>query len=89
MLVPAGVPAGFSVYASRDDDAGRSVIVVLNKTGGAARLALGFDAAAGAELDFPGESLTVAVFTDGGGAPRLLRYTKDLADQGVEPLELP
>ena len=89
MLVPAGVPAGFSVYASRDDAGGKSAVVVLNKTGAAARLALGFDAAAATDLTFPAESMTLALFSDGAAAPRLIRYTKDLADSGAAPEEMP
>ena len=89
MLVVAGVPAGFSVYASRDDSAGQSAVVVLNKTGEAARLALAFDGAAPSELTFPAESMTLALFSDGTAAPRLIRYTRDLADSGAPPVESP
>jgi hypothetical protein len=85
MLVPTGVPAGFSVYASRDDAAAKTVVMVLNKTGSPARLALAFDTGSPEELGFPAESLTLVTFSDGTPTPALLRYTKDLADAGLPP----
>jgi hypothetical protein len=40
VLKPSGVPAGFSVYANPDDSAGRTSVMVLNKTASPARLAV-------------------------------------------------
>ena len=85
VLKPTGVPAGFSVYASRDDAGGKTVAIVLNKTASAARLGFTFDVAPAQELGFPAASLTAVVFTDDGATPRILRYTKDLADAGLPP----
>jgi hypothetical protein len=65
------------------------VAVVLNKTVSAARLGFKFDVLAPQELAFPAESLTVVVFTDDGAAPKLTRYTKDLADAGLPPAAVP
>jgi hypothetical protein len=87
MLVTSGVPAGFSVYASRDDGAAQSVVMVLNKTQTAGRLSLVFDTLPGQNLGFPSESLTVVVIADGSAAPQIFRYTKNLADAGLPPVQ--
>jgi len=85
MLAPSGVPTGFSVYASRDDAAGKTVVLVLNKRSSSARLVLAIEGGASPDLLFPAESLTRITLTDGGSAPALLRYTKDLADAEMPP----
>ena len=85
MLAPTGVPAGFSVYASRDVAAAKTVVMVLNKTGAAARLSLAIEGLPPQELGFPGESLTLATFADAAAAPTIVRYTKAMADGGVAP----
>ncbi len=89
MLAPTGVPPGFSVYASRDDAAGKSAVLVLNKTGAAAQLALTFDTQPGHTLGIAAQSMALAVFTDGAAAPQIVRYTKDLADTGSPPVQDP
>ena len=86
ILTPGGVPSGFSVYASRDDSAGTTSVVVLNKTATAARLAFTFDNLPAQNLGFPSESLTLAVFADAGAAPRVFRYTNALADASLPPV---
>jgi hypothetical protein len=88
-LAPAGVPAGFSVYASRDAAAGKSAVLILNKTGAAARLALAFDAQPAQTVGLGAESMALAVFTDGAAAPQITRYTQDLADAGLPPAQDP
>lgn len=81
---PTGVPAGFSVYASRDDAAGSTSLVVLNKTSAAASLAFAVDSAAARQVAFPTESISVVVFPD-SGAPQITRYTKAMADAKQPP----
>jgi hypothetical protein len=88
-VVPTGVPAGFSVYASHDPAGGQTSVVVLNKTAAAARLALALDASPARELTFPAESLTLAVFAgdDASAAPLVTRYTKAMADANLPPAQ--
>lgn len=88
-MVPSAVPAGFSVYASRDATAGKSAVMILNKTGAAARLALAFDAQPVQEVGLGAQSMALAIFTDGAAAPRITRYTQDLADAALPPAEDP
>ena len=89
-IAPAGVPAGFSVYASRDAAAGKTAVLILNKTGAAARLALAFDAQPAAQaVGLAAQSMALAVFTDGAAAPQITRYTQDLADAGLPPAQEP
>jgi hypothetical protein len=89
VLAPAGVPAGFSVYASRDAAAGKTAVLILNKTAAAARIALGFDAQPAREVGLDGQSMALAVFADGSAKPQVWRYTKDLADAVAPPTQDP
>lgn len=89
MLVPSGVPSGFSVYAAHDKAAGKTVVLVLNKRPGSARLVLAFDSDRSFEVAFPAESLTLVTLPDGAAAPALVRYTKELADAGSAPQSVP
>ncbi len=89
MLVPSGVPSGFSVYAARNQAAAQTVALVLNKRPGSARLILAFDGDRSHEIAFPAESLTLVTLPDGAAAPTLLRYTKDRADAGLPPAAVP
>ena len=89
ILVPTGVPTGFSVYASRDAASGKAVALVLNKTSNAARLTLVFDDLPPQDVGFPGESMTLVVLDAAGVSPRIQRYTKDLADAGMPPVTIP
>jgi hypothetical protein len=89
MLVPSGVPSGFSAYAARDSGVGKTVVLVLNKRPGRARLVLAFDGSHSFELAFPAESMTLVTLADGAAAPALLRYTKELADAGRAPEAVP
>lgn len=89
MLVPSGVPSGFSVYAARNQAATQTVALVLNKRPGSARLVLAFDGDRSHEIAFPAESLTLVTLADGAAAPTLLRYTKDRADAALPPTAVP
>lgn len=89
MLVPSGIPSGFSVYAARNQAAAQTVALVLNKRPASARLVLAFDGDRSHQLTFPAESLTLVTLADGAAAPTLLRYTKDQADAGLAPAAVP
>jgi hypothetical protein len=88
MLRVSGVPDGFSVYASQDP-AGKTAVMVLNKTTAAARLTLTFDALPAQYLTFAAESKTAVVIPSGGGAPQVWRYTQALAAAGMGPAQDP
>jgi len=88
-VVPSAVPAGFSVYASRDATAGKSAVLILNKTGATARLALAFDAQPAQTVVLGAQSMALAIVSDGAAAPRLTRYTQGLADAALPPAEDP
>ena len=89
MLVPAGVPSGFSVYAAHDPTVAQTVTLVLNKRPGRARLVLAFDGNRSHEIEFPAESMTLVSLADGTDAPKMVRYTKDLAAAGRAPAPVP
>jgi hypothetical protein len=88
MLQVSGVPTGFSVYASKDQ-AGKTAVMVLNKTTAAAELALTFDTLPAQTLTFGAESQTAVVYPAGGGAPQVFRYTQALAAAGMGPAQDP
>ncbi|MDP9150535.1 MAG: hypothetical protein M3O36_11430, partial [Myxococcota bacterium] len=90
ILAPAGVPSGFSVYASHDPSAAMTAVLVLNKTtsGGALSFAVGGGAAK--SFEFPAISVSLVQMPDApGSAPRLLRYTADLAAANLPPQLVP
>jgi hypothetical protein len=88
ILQVSGVPTGFSVYASQDQ-AGKTAVMVLNKTTSAAQLALTFDSLPAETLTFGAESQTAVVIPPGAGAPQVFRYTQALATAGMGPAQDP
>jgi Glycoside hydrolase family 44 len=89
ILRVSGVPTGFSVFGSQDDQAGTTAVIVLNKTAVAARLTLTFDQLAPRDLTLEGESQAAVVIPTGGGAAQVLRYTQALAAAGMGPAQDP
>jgi hypothetical protein len=84
VVVPTGVPTGFSVYASHDPAAATTAVVVLNKTMATSRMALAVDALAPQSFDFPALSITLVQIPDAAGSPvHVVRYTGDDADAGT------
>ncbi len=86
-VVPAGVPTGFSVYASYDATGGMTDVVVLDKTATASALAIAVDARPVQSFGFPALSATLIQIPDApAGATHVLRYTQDQADAGGAPI---
>jgi hypothetical protein len=86
-VVPAGVPAGFSVYASYDAAAARTNVLVLNKTAPVSSLAIAVDGMPVQSFAFPALSATlIQMSSSPAGATHVLRYTQDQADAGVGPI---
>ncbi len=80
-----GAPAGSSVYAGRDVDAGRTSVFVVNKSASQLDLdiALADLPTTGSKtLSSPPRSLTVGQYPDDGSAPTLTVYTADMAEPG-------
>jgi hypothetical protein len=85
-LVPAGVPAGFSLYASHDPGKGSTAVLVVNKTSAASTLGLVIDARPAQSFDFPALSITLVQIPDAAGAAaQVVRYTADMAAAGMPP----
>jgi hypothetical protein len=90
VVVPTGVPTGFSVYASYDAVAGSTAVLVLNKAAPPSRLSIAVDSLPPQAFDCPALSATLIRIPDGPGvATRVLRYTQDLADAGAAPVAVP
>lgn len=90
MLGVGGVPAGWSVYASRDPGADATVAIVLNKTAAAAPMQLAVDDASYPPAVYPPDSITLVTIPDGAdGGVTMVRYTGDLADAGAPPAPVP
>jgi hypothetical protein len=86
-IAPAGVPMGFSAYASYDAAAASTAIVVLNKTAPGSTLTLAIDSLPPQSFEFPALSATLVQIPDApGAAAHVLRYTQDLADAGAAPI---
>jgi hypothetical protein len=80
LVVPTGVPVGYSVYASHDAAGAVTSIAVINKTSTAGSLTFALDGVPGRALGFPALSLSlVQVPDDPSGAVHLWRYTADVA----------
>jgi Glycosyl hydrolases family 39 len=89
ILRTSGAPDGVSVYASQDDKAATTAVMVINKTESAAKLTLTFDKLAAQELTVESESQTALVIPNGGGAAQVFRYTQTLAAAGMGPAQDP
>lgn len=86
VLTPAGVPSGFSIYASYDPSKASTSIIVINKNTTSGSLTIAIDALAPLPLDFPATSLSLVQVADGdAGSPHLVRYTADLATASMPP----
>jgi hypothetical protein len=86
VLTPAGVPAGFSVYASYDASEGNTAAVVINVTTTSGRLTLPVDTLPARAFTFPAMSVTLVRIPDAsGGATQALQYTSELAEAGMPP----
>ena len=72
VIVPSGIPLGFSVYANHDATAASSAVVVLNKTATASSLSLAL----------------VQIPDDPAGAVHAWQYTADLAATNLGPKQL-
>jgi hypothetical protein len=89
IVVPTGVPVGFSTYASYDATAGSTAVLVINKTMTSNSLAIAVDTLAIQSFDFPALSVTLVTIPDAAGAPtHMLRYTQDQADAGTGPITI-
>jgi hypothetical protein len=88
VLHGATVPLGLSAYASRDDGAARTEVLLLNRTATAATPIVGFTGLSVAlpnrTIALPPYSVTLLEIHDDGTAGALL-YTQDMADQGLAP----
>jgi hypothetical protein len=90
VIVPTGVPTGFSVYASYDADAGSTAVLVLNKAAPPSRVSVAIDSLPPREFDSPALSATLIRIPDAPGvATTVLRYTQDLAEAGASPVAVP
>jgi hypothetical protein len=90
MLTPAGVPPGFSVYASHDPSAGSTSVLVLNKNAVSAALTFAVDALPPVAQQYPGLSMTLLQVPDAADAGMsVVQYTAELAEAGAAPSMLP
>ncbi len=88
-VVPAGVPQGFSVYASYDPGAGTTAVLVLNKTAPASDLAIAIDSLPLQSFAFPTLSASLVQIPDSpAAATHVIRYTQDQAQAGVGPVTI-
>ena len=86
VLTPAGVPGGFSIYASYDPSKASTSVVVINKNTTSGSLTIAIDTFAPLSLDFPATSLSLVQVADGdAGSPHVVRYTADLATASMPP----
>jgi hypothetical protein len=83
------VPTGLSVYASRDDGARKTAVMLINRSASPRTEVVGFEdlpaSLAKQAVRLPEYSLTLMEVPDGGGAPQVWRYTKALADRDQGP----
>jgi hypothetical protein len=87
VVLPTGVPAGFSVYASYDPVARSTAVLVLNKIAPPSRLSIAIDSLPVQSFDIPALSATLVQIPDlPGGPTHVLRYTQDEADAGAGPI---
>jgi hypothetical protein len=85
-VVPSGVPAGFSVYASYDATGATTTVAVLNKGSSASPLTIAIDGTARGSYSFPAISITLLQIPDEPTATtHIQQYTPDLADAGMPP----
>jgi hypothetical protein len=90
MLTPAGVPTGFSVYASYDSKKGETAVMVINLTAPSTGLTLAVDTLPAKLLTFPALSMTLVRIPDtSSGSGEVLQYTQELADAGMPPQTTP
>jgi hypothetical protein len=87
IVVPSGIPQGFSVYASYDQGAGTTSIAVLNETAPASNLSIAIDSLPVRSFSVPALSESLIQIPDSvSGGAHVLRYTQDQADAGTAPL---
>lgn len=83
------LPVGLSVYASRNSDNDRTILIIINKNQLANQETITFSEfgknLVPREYDFPGYSITCLSIPDNGGAMDVWKYTKNLADRGLPP----
>jgi hypothetical protein len=80
VILPSGVPTGYSVHASHDDAGGTTWIAVINKTAHAGSLTFVLGGSATPPYGFPALSLSLLQIPDDpSGATHLWQYTSDLA----------
>lgn len=85
-VVPSGVPARMSVYASYDARKAATAILVLNKDTLARPLTLAVDNLPPRPLTFAPLSINIVTIPDDAtAAPRVLEYTLQMADAGLPP----
>ena len=85
-VVPGGVPAGFSVYASYDATGATTAVAVINKNAKASPLTIAIDGATRGSYSFPATSITLlSIPDDTTAATHIQQYTPDLADAGMPP----
>ena len=83
------VPPGLSAHASRDDSAGKTIVLILNKTANASSQVVGFDGFASAipshAVNLPAYSMTLLELLDDGRVSGVWLYTKAMADNDQGP----
>jgi Glycosyl hydrolases family 39 len=83
------VPVGLSAYASRDDAARKTIVLLINRTAAASSQVVGFSSLPVSvpswALDLPAYSLTLVELPDDGSRPATWRYTKAMADESLPP----
>jgi hypothetical protein len=86
------LPKGFSVYASRNADDDRTILIVINKNKTAGHEIIKFKDFAKnlvpREYDFPEYSITCLSIPDDGSAMQIWRYTKELASKRLPPEQI-
>jgi hypothetical protein len=86
VIVPSGVPVGFSVYANHDPASAATYVAVINKNAAPRSLTFVFGGAAHVAFGFPGLSLSLVEIPDApSGATHVWQYTADMtAPQQVQ-----
>jgi hypothetical protein len=89
IVVPAGVPVGFSAYASYDPSRGMTAVLVLNKTALASGLTIAVDSLPSQSFAFPALSATLLQIPDSpAGATHVVQYTQDQSNVGAGPVTI-
>jgi hypothetical protein len=89
VLHAKSVPAGLSVYASRDEAAQKTAVMLINRSSSPSSQVVGFETLpvtlAKQAVRLPEYSLTLVELPDAGGPAQVWRYTKALADRDQPP----